>query len=100
MYYTNMITNNDVQNLANLARIDVSENEIDGVRKKMESVLDYVSEVQSLTDSSVSDIPTVGENRNVFRDDENAHDSEKYTKNIINNVPEKEGNYVKVRKIL
>jgi Asp-tRNA(Asn)/Glu-tRNA(Gln) amidotransferase C subunit len=44
--------------------------------------------------------PEAGEHRNAFREDENPHETGKYTESIIKNAPEKEGNYVKVRKIL
>ena len=37
-----MITTEDIQNLANLARIEVADNETESIRKKMEGVLEYV----------------------------------------------------------
>jgi len=96
-----MITNEDVQNLANLARIEVKDDEMESIRQKMEGILDYVSEVQNLSKEGVSeDIPNVGENHNVLREDEKPHEGEKYTSNIMRNAPDKEGNYIKVKKIL
>ena len=96
-----MISKDDIQNLANLARIDVAENEIEGIRQKMEGILDYVSEVQALSKEEASfETPDSGENRNAFREDAEPHEEGKYTESLIRNAPHKEGNYLKVKKIL
>jgi aspartyl-tRNA(Asn)/glutamyl-tRNA(Gln) amidotransferase subunit C len=96
-----MITKEEILNLADLARIEVADDEIENIRQKMEGILDYVSEIQSLSgEDAVSETPEVGENRNVFREDEDPHETGKYTESIIKNAPEKEGDYIKVRKIL
>ena len=97
-----MITNEDVQNLANLARIEVKDDEMESIRQKMEGILDYVSEVQNLSKEGTSedDAPDAGENRNVLREDADPHEGEKYTSNIMRNAPDKEENYIKVKKIL
>ena len=96
-----MITTEDIQNLANLARIEVADNETESIRKKMEGVLEYVSEVQGLSkEDESSDTPVIGLNHNVLREDGDPHETGKYTESIVKNAPEKEGNYNKVRKIL
>ena len=95
-----MITKDDVQNLANLARIEVRDDEVEGIRQKMEGILAYVSEVQDLAKEETLDVPDVGVNHNVLREDAEPHEGEKYTEAIIKNAPGKEGNYVKVKKIL
>jgi aspartyl-tRNA(Asn)/glutamyl-tRNA(Gln) amidotransferase subunit C len=96
-----MITKEEILKLADLARIEVADDEIENIRQKMEGILDYVSEIQTLSgEDTLSEVPEVGENRNVFREDEEPHDGRKYTESIIKNAPEKEGDYVKVRKIL
>lgn len=95
-----MITNEDVQKLATLARIEVKDNEVPGIRQKMEGILAYVSEVQDLAKEEVSDMSEAGENHNVFRDDIAPHEEGMYTESLIRNAPDKEGNYIKVRKIL
>jgi aspartyl-tRNA(Asn)/glutamyl-tRNA(Gln) amidotransferase subunit C len=96
-----MITKEEVLKLADLARIEVADDEIESIRQKMEGILEYVSEVQKLSDEEgVSVVPEAGENRNVLREDEDPHEGGKYTESIIKNAPEKEGGYIKVRKIL
>jgi aspartyl-tRNA(Asn)/glutamyl-tRNA(Gln) amidotransferase subunit C len=96
-----MITKEEVLKLADLARIEVSDNEVEGIRQKMGGILGYVSEVQNLSEEDGAElVPEAGENRNVFREDAEPHETGKYTESIIKNAPEKEGEYIKVRKIL
>jgi aspartyl-tRNA(Asn)/glutamyl-tRNA(Gln) amidotransferase subunit C len=96
-----MITKEEVFTLADLARIEVADDEVESIRQKMEGVLEYVSEVQGLSsESAFSGMPETGEHRNVLREDAEPHETGKYTDSIIKNAPDKEGNYVKVKKIL
>ncbi len=90
--------------LAGLARIAVSDKEAEDLTREFESILNYVGEVKNVTtnnqqpttNSEKDDFP----NRNKMRDDENPHESGLYTAELLNEAPEREGNYVKVKKIL
>lgn len=93
-----MITNDDVKNLAELARIDIPEGEIENLRKDMEGVLAYVSEIQKVAGDKGE--KEVLEHRNVFREDGEPHEKGLYTKGVLENAPETEGDYIKVKKIL
>ncbi len=96
-----MISNKDVQNLAELSRIEVKDDEVENIRQKLEGILAYVSEVQDLSKEDISsETSDAGENHNVFCEDSEPHEGGKYTEGLIQNAPNKEGNYVKVRKIL
>jgi len=94
-----MISKEDIKKLADLARIDVREDELENIRAKMEGVLSYVSEVQEITSSAPTkeDVPVL---HNVLREDGEPEISGSYTDAILANAPEKEGHYIKVRKIL
>lgn len=96
-----MITKEEVFTLADLARIEVSDNEVESICQKMEGVLEYVSEVRGLSpEGAFSGMPETSEHRNVLREDAKPHETGKYTDSIIKNAPDKEGGYIKVRKIL
>jgi len=94
-----MVSNDDILNLANLARIEVREDEVEKFRSKMEGVLAYVSEVQGIlmNDEISSEVPVL---HNVFREDGEPHAPGFYTEAILKNAPEKASGYIKVRKIL
>lgn len=86
--------------LATLARIDISVEEAENLSHEFESILGYVSEVKSV---STNDNELGAEDytlKNVWREDENPHEPGLYTEKILNEAPEKEGDYIKVKKIL
>jgi aspartyl-tRNA(Asn)/glutamyl-tRNA(Gln) amidotransferase subunit C len=92
-----MITDDEVKKLASLSRLELTDKEKDAFPKEIESILGYVGHIDSLTatqNSAKFDI------ENVLREDEVIHRKEEYTKGLISNAPVKEGNYVKVKKIL
>jgi aspartyl/glutamyl-tRNA(Asn/Gln) amidotransferase C subunit len=89
---------NDIQKLATLSRIEIGEEEQMGLLKELESILVYVDEIQeAVTEEQKSE---AGEHRNIMREDENAHDSGLYTKEILEEAPETQDEYIKVKKIL
>lgn len=85
----------DIKHLANLSRIHVSDEDAKQYAEQFSSILSYVSEIQSVDVPEVHDISNVS---NVFRDDvsEESH----FTKTFLNEVPDVEGGYVKVKQIL
>ncbi|MDO8572205.1 MAG: Asp-tRNA(Asn)/Glu-tRNA(Gln) amidotransferase subunit GatC [bacterium] len=93
-----MIEKKDIEKLATLCRIEVSEEERDILCKDMESILDYVSQIKG----AVSEVPLKegGELRNVMRGDNDPHPKGMYTKEIMDEVPDTENGYVKVKQIL
>lgn len=88
-----------VSKLAELSRLDISEDEKETFGKEFEGILAYVSALESLElDPSV--VPEAGDLRNVFRQDGEPHESGAYTQKIVDAFPEKEGNSLKVKQIL
>ena len=87
----------DVENLANLARIELSEDEKNSLLSDMEDILGYVSQIESIPTKEVSEEFPV---RNVMRDDVVTHIKGQYTEDLLSNAPAREGNWLKVKKIL
>lgn len=94
-----MIEVKDIEKLAALARIALSESEKETLRREVDSILDYVGEVQKVS-SGLDTERKAGEIRNVMRPDENPHESGAFTEDLLNSAPAREGNYFKVKKIL
>ncbi|MBI5798781.1 MAG: Asp-tRNA(Asn)/Glu-tRNA(Gln) amidotransferase subunit GatC [Candidatus Yonathbacteria bacterium] len=88
----------DVEHLAGLARIAVSDSEKEVLRHDLEEILAYVSQVTEVT--AELSAPTAGELRNVMRADENPHEAGIFTEDILNQAPSREGNRISVKKIL
>ncbi|MBI1974662.1 MAG: Asp-tRNA(Asn)/Glu-tRNA(Gln) amidotransferase subunit GatC [Candidatus Zambryskibacteria bacterium] len=87
----------EVLKLAKLARIDVSDEEAENLAKELGSILNYVSEIKSV---DVSEGSTGFTLKNVFRSDSESHPSGQFTDAILAQAPSREGDYIKVKKIL
>lgn len=112
-----MISKEEIKKLADLARIDVSDEEIESLRSEMDSILDYVGQVSDVVGkaglpSPEQGLPAMttrqaveggrrpGGVLNVFREDQNPTESGTYSKDLISEFPEAQDNYLKVKKIL
>lgn len=93
-----MASRDDVQKLAALARISVSESDLDRFAAEFDSILAYVGQLDSLT------IPThervVPAVHNVLRDDAHPTPAETWTEALVAQFPQKEGNSLSVKKII
>ncbi len=92
-----MISIQDVEKLANLSRLALTEAEKASFSNEIGAILGYIGQINSLAEQS----PKINYSSiNVLRDDVVVHGSGEYTHKLIANAPESEGNYVKVKKIL
>ncbi len=94
-----MATAEEVQKLAKLARINVSEVELPKFVKEFDAILEYVGKLESLN------LPTEvgGEKpplRNVLREDGEPHAAGAYTDKIAEQFPAREGNALSVKQII
>lgn len=92
----------EVLKLAKLARIEISAEEAESLSHEFEVILGYVGQVKEVGGGGparLNDFSRSG-GVNVLRDDTNPHESGIYTEAILENAPAREGNYIKVKKIL
>lgn len=101
-----MITTEDIQKLAELSRIKIAPEEQESLRTEIESILGYVDQIKKasseVTVSEVSENPTIksGSLHNVMREDGEPHMPSEFTERILSVAPAREGDYLKVKKIL
>ena len=88
----------DIKKLADLARIDLTAEEIDRLTKEFDEILSYVDTIKKVSET-VSDIPKPDQ-RNMLRTDSEPHEGLVHTEAILNEAPQVEEGYVKVKKIL
>ncbi len=93
-----MISRDEIKKLANLARIKITPEEEEALSKDMGNILDYVNQIQNV--SATEQMGEKQEVRNVMRDDSVPHESGIHTEVILAEAPTREGDYVKVKKIL
>ena len=92
-----MITKENIKNLADLARIEVSDTEAEGLTTQIDSILGYVSQIKDSTGDLDRIVPKL---RNVMRDDVVTNGDGEYTEKLLNNAPSRDGKYFEVKKIL
>ena len=94
----------DVKKLADLARIDISEEEMGEIAKDFDSILAYVGQVQEV--SKLKNIESLHENpdnyflQNVMREDVATNKRGEYTDRILADAPDTQDGYLKVKQIL
>ena len=93
-----MISKEEVKKLADLARINISDTEAENFGKQIEEILEYVGTIQKVVSGEEEGID-FGHVHNVLREDQ-AKDSGKYREEIIAEFPDKQGDLLKVKKIL
>ncbi len=88
-----MISNTDVDKLAKLARISITDEEKSQFGKEIESILGYVSEIQQVAKEGGRTISI----KNVMREDVAVNTD---PKNLLEEAPHTEGEFIAVKKIL
>ena len=92
-----MISIKDVEHVAKLARLELTEDEKELYTKQLGDVLKYVDQMNEVDTSSVKPMTQVIDFVNVMRDDKVVYE---YTKEeLMSNAPEAEDGFFKVPKI-
>ncbi len=94
-----MITEEQIKNLAKLARLKLSDEEIESLAEDLSKILNYVKKIEELNLGNIEPLISIIDKLE-FREDEERRGDDEERKKIINNFPQRENNYLKVPKIL
>lgn len=87
----------DVAKLAELARIHIADEEMDGIAADLSAILKYVEQIGAVAETA----PNVDlSHHNIMRDDIVRHEPGSFSADLIANAPASEDAYVVVQKIL
>lgn len=92
-----MITIKDVEHVAKLARLELTEEEKELYTKQLGDVLKYVDQMNEVDTSHVKPMTQVIDFVNVMREDEVCYEQTK--EQLMANAPEEENGFFKVPKI-
>ena len=92
-----MITIKDVEHVAKLARLELTEAEKEKYTKQLGAILDYVQQMNEVDTSNVEPMSHAIPLKNVMREDE--VDYEQTREELMQNAPAKEYGFFKVPKI-
>ncbi len=92
----------DIEKLAKLARIELTDEEKQTFAKDLENILKYVDQIREVTTGSNPQAGggEIGDVYNVLREDTDPHESGQFTEKILAEVPSTQDGFVKVKKIL
>jgi aspartyl-tRNA(Asn)/glutamyl-tRNA(Gln) amidotransferase subunit C len=90
----------DVAHLARLARLELSEAELERLPQELSSIVSYVDVISDIAADDAATAPEVGPLHNVFRADEVTNGVGEYTDALLAEMPHTEGKFMKVKKIL
>ena len=89
---------NFVKELSSLSRLGLNEDEMDRLIKDLEEMLSYVSSLNNLDTENVESFSHVLALTNVWRED--VYEPFSSPENILENAPDRYGDYIKVPKII
>lgn len=96
-----MISKEEIKKLADLARIEMADEEAESLTGEMDAILEYVKSIQGFHSDEAEPKVEVEEGLvNVMREDDNITETGTYSKELVAEFPHKEGDYLKVKKIL
>ncbi|OGN14047.1 MAG: hypothetical protein A3J47_02015 [Candidatus Yanofskybacteria bacterium RIFCSPHIGHO2_02_FULL_43_22] len=98
-----MLTEKEVDHIAQLARIKLTDKEKDKFKNELSSILDFVKKLNELDTENIEPIYQTTGIINALRPNEHRKDfemDEKLNKNLIDQAPSRQDRFVKVRSVL
>lgn len=93
------LTREEVLKLAKLARLDLTEKEIEEYREELSEILQYVEQLQAVDVRGLKPTNQVTGLTNVMRDDE-VRDYGYEPRDLLRNVPQVQDGQIKVRRMI
>ena len=91
----NELTREEVLHVAHLARIDVTEEDINKYKIQLKQILDEINRINELdVDGDIHISPT--DNKNVYSKDEGINEDV----DVLRNAPKKSGNYIEIKRFV
>ncbi len=94
------ITRKEVDYVAKLARLELSEEEKDRFTGQLGSILEYIGQLNRLDTKDIPPTSHVLSLKNVWRDDEMKPCPSEVREALLANAPEREGDFFKVKKVI
>ncbi|MCK9393439.1 MAG: Asp-tRNA(Asn)/Glu-tRNA(Gln) amidotransferase subunit GatC [Candidatus Paceibacterota bacterium] len=92
-----MISEKEIKSIAKLAYLNISEQEIEKLRKDFSSILEYVDKLKEVDIPEISETANLSKTENVEREDIAKRFD---TKLLIDAMPKQKNGYLEVKKVL
>lgn len=94
------MTVEEIQHLATLSRIAMTDDEAAAFAVECDAILHYVEQVKAVSADTAAAVPVVGVHANVLRPDVLTHEPGAYTGSLLDAAPQRDGEHIRVKKIL
>lgn len=88
----------EILHIANLASLEIKEEEIEEYRKNLQDILNFASTINGVKTEEVKEQTGISSNINVFREDEVKEFEGKEL--LLQNAPESQSNMFKIPKVI
>ncbi|MFC1630283.1 Asp-tRNA(Asn)/Glu-tRNA(Gln) amidotransferase subunit GatC [Patescibacteria group bacterium] len=95
-----MISKKEVEHIAKLARLGLKDSEIQKLQKELSLILEYIDQLKKVDVAGIVPTSHSISIENVKREDKVKERNPETRKKILEEVPEKKEEYIKVRPIL
>ncbi len=92
------ISSSDVRKVAHLARLELTEDQIENYREQLEEILSYVDQLQDIDTENIDPTTRAVEVVNAFREDLVEVNCSR--EDLLNQAPQRDGDFFRVPKIL
>ena len=89
----------DIDHIAELARLGLSESEKEKFAKELTAILDFVAKLKEVDTKNVEPTAQVTGTQNVSRPDESRKEDEQCRRQILDNAPETKSDFIKVKAV-
>jgi len=89
------LTRAQVEHVAQLARLGLTDEEMEALASELSSILEYIDQLERLDTSSIAPTAQIGELVDVMREDEVKPSLD--VEEALANAPSRDGNYFRVR---
>lgn len=97
----NMISKEQVEHIARLARIELTEEEKERFTKELSSILDYVNQLNKVDTSKIEGISQVTGLESIMREDgcQKTENRKEKAEKLLKEAPQRKGDYIQVPKV-
>lgn len=95
-----MLSKQDIQNIAKLARLELTDAELEKYGSQLSDVLNYIEQLKEVDTANIEPTAQVTGMENVLRSDEVESWQEDEIEVALKDAPEKEGRFIKVKRVI
>lgn len=94
-----MLNKDEVQKIANLARIEIIGKEVEKYSKELSDILEFVEKLNEANTGTIEPIAHITGAKNILREDRVIEYNKETKEEIVNNFPEKKERFNKVKAV-